>query len=215
MPPRTPTHRSTDAAPPEGRRAQNRRTTREALVTAALRLFGERGFDAVTVDEIAVAAGVSRRTFFRYFPSKEAAFFAPQEARLAAFEGVLAVQLARTGDAGEAVREALLGMARTYMAERAAVLAAHRVLHAARGLAAWDQQLDSRWEQVIAGAMAPTLGETQAVVYAGALVGTVRAGLRRWFDAEGAFDLEDFGRQAFAWLHRGFDLPAPPLPPAF
>ena len=44
---------------------------RRDLVAAAVRLFTERGYDETTIDDIAVAAGVGRRTFFRYFRSKE------------------------------------------------------------------------------------------------------------------------------------------------
>lgn len=50
-----------------------RRALRETISTIALDLAIERGLDAVTVDEIARAANVSRRTFFNYFPSKAAA----------------------------------------------------------------------------------------------------------------------------------------------
>lgn len=45
-------------------------TSREELEQICLSLFTERGFDAVSVDEVARAAGIGRRTFFRYFPSK-------------------------------------------------------------------------------------------------------------------------------------------------
>jgi mycofactocin system transcriptional regulator len=45
-------------------------TSREELELVALELFAERGFDQTTVDDVAEAAGIGRRTFFRYFASK-------------------------------------------------------------------------------------------------------------------------------------------------
>src|SRR3984885_5093503 len=47
--------------------------TRRALADAALRLFAEQGFDATTIDDLADEAEVSKSTFFRFFPAKEAA----------------------------------------------------------------------------------------------------------------------------------------------
>src|SRR5262245_2030257 len=52
-------------------RDEHRIQTYELLGQTAVSLFAEHGFDAVTVDDVAAATGVSRRTVFRYFPSKE------------------------------------------------------------------------------------------------------------------------------------------------
>ncbi|MBN9630085.1 MAG: TetR family transcriptional regulator [Actinobacteria bacterium] len=65
-------------------RERKRDRTREALVASANRLFAERGFDGVTVAEIAEDADVGARTFFAYFPTKEDLLFPDAGARVAA-----------------------------------------------------------------------------------------------------------------------------------
>ncbi len=56
--------------PAEVARGRRPSTTREDVARAALDLFNRPGYDETTVDQIAAAVGVSRRTFFRYFESK-------------------------------------------------------------------------------------------------------------------------------------------------
>jgi len=56
---------------PEGRREASKRATRTAILAAAKQMFGDRGFEAATVRDIARAAGVTERTFYRYFDGKE------------------------------------------------------------------------------------------------------------------------------------------------
>jgi AcrR family transcriptional regulator len=59
-----------------GRRAEQKASTRAAITIAAQQLIATRGFDVVTVADIARAADVSHRTFYRYFPSKDDALLA-------------------------------------------------------------------------------------------------------------------------------------------
>jgi len=66
-----------------GRSAAGRAELRRDLVAAAVVLFHARGYDDTTIDDIAAAAGVGRRTFFRYFRSKEDAISPDHEAALA------------------------------------------------------------------------------------------------------------------------------------
>ncbi|WP_107654384.1 TetR family transcriptional regulator [Nocardia suismassiliense] len=78
---------------------------RLTVVDQALRLFAEQGYEATTVEEIAEAAGISRRTFFRQFRSKEDVIFADHESQLAQAAEFLA---AHGGDPWETVCEAVV-----------------------------------------------------------------------------------------------------------
>jgi AcrR family transcriptional regulator len=66
---------NTDTTPALGRRDRKRLETRNVLAAVALELFAERGFDAVTVNDIADRADVDPSTFYRHFGSKEAVIF--------------------------------------------------------------------------------------------------------------------------------------------
>jgi len=90
-------------------------SVRERLVEAAFALFGERGFERTTVDDIAERAGVGRTTFFRHFGSKEQVIFPDHDRLLDAIRSRLSAS--RPPTAAVAVTEAARGVLEHYVAE--------------------------------------------------------------------------------------------------
>jgi AcrR family transcriptional regulator len=76
--------------PTEGLRERKKRQTRQQLTDTATEMFVERGFDAVRVAEIAAACGVSEKTVFNYFPTKESLVLDHADATMAALRTDLA-----------------------------------------------------------------------------------------------------------------------------
>lgn len=76
----------TTPSKPMGRRPS---TTRGQLSDLGIELFTSKGFDETSIDDIADAAGIARRTFFRYFPSKNAVPWGDFDAQLAALRAHL------------------------------------------------------------------------------------------------------------------------------
>ena len=118
---------------PTTRHELRRRSTHEALREAALKSFARKGFTNVTVTELAAEAGVTERTFFRHFPTKEAVLFqdydthlewlaealAQRPARESLFDAVLASVAAFPHDL-EVVRQAATARAELISADRIA-----------------------------------------------------------------------------------------------
>ena len=86
--------------PEPTRRERRRAQQRTHLYTTALKLFVERGFDQVTVDDIATAADVAKGTFFNYFPTKEHLLI---EYRGGLFETLHSYGASLTGDSARAL----------------------------------------------------------------------------------------------------------------
>lgn len=75
--------------PRKSLRDKKKETTRERLIEVATELFLTKGFDSTTIDEIVEKAGISQRSFFRYFPTKEAVVFHDQPRRMALYKTFL------------------------------------------------------------------------------------------------------------------------------
>jgi AcrR family transcriptional regulator len=142
----------------EGLRARKKRATREAIAATARWLFAERGFDAVTVAEVAAAADVSEQTVFNYFPRKEDLAFAGREEGIAMFVTAIAER-----PPGSSVLDVFRAMTRTVLDVLVTggdedLLAAARIIRGSRAL---QERLTVRWESgaaAITAAIAETSG---------------------------------------------------------
>lgn len=194
-------------------RERKKRRTRKDLLRAATRLFAARGYDAVTTDDIAVAAEVSRRTLFRYFPTKEALVFADTTLRLERFRALLAER--PPGETGfAAVRRALMAMSVEYMEDRDEIVARQRVIEASPALIAAERLHDFAWEAAIAEALLARSAERPdrehwARILAAAIFGVVRTVVREWVADGGRSDLGAVGRASLDLLAEGFHLNGP------
>jgi AcrR family transcriptional regulator len=111
--PPAPPPRARRPGPPDGKRAQNREARRAELEEAALGLFLARGLDAVAIEDIADAAGMSKSNLYRYFETREAVVEAVIAPIAAGFEAAFARCLAATrcAEAGAPMTAVYLALA--------------------------------------------------------------------------------------------------------
>ena len=142
-------------------RERKKLRTQDGLEAAALRLFSERGFDAVTVDDIAAAAEVSPRTFFRHFRSKEDVVFRDNEERLERLKQELSH---RPPDESPltAVRLGILALAEDYEVAKEAMFLRTSVMAETPSLLGRNLHLQQEWEAAIAEAVAERIGVAAA-----------------------------------------------------
>ena len=165
-----------------GLRELKKQRTRELIAETARRLFAERGFDAVSVSEIARVAEVSEKTVFNYFPTKEDLFYS----RLEAFEEELLTAIGER-QPGESVLAAF----RAFLLKRRGVFdmdddaattqlqTVTRVITESPALLARERQVFSEYGDSLAALLAEELGSTpddvEPRVAANALLGVHRA----------------------------------------
>jgi len=194
---------------PGSLRERKKERTRAKLVQVATRLFLDVGFEGTTVGAIAAAGDISPRTFFRYFPTKEAIVFRQHPDRLAHLRALLAQH--RTPAAPFAgVRDALLAFARQFERQREELLAEWRIVMASPLLIARDVELDTEFEDAIAesvvgsGAPGAPVASHQARLFAGALFGVIRAVMQEWYMGGCEASLVALGAEGLQLAGEGF-----------
>ncbi|HZA79689.1 MAG TPA: TetR family transcriptional regulator [Acidimicrobiales bacterium] len=196
-----------------GLRERKKARTREAIIDAALDLFARKGFDATTVEDIAAAADVSPRTFFRYFDSKLDLVMARNEAH-----GEKLGPLIEARPPEEGPLEALRHVLRAELSERLADPASARefqVMCTTPTLRNMAREHFQDEEAELARAFATRLGVAQddltAHVLAATAISAAWTVVDRWIAAQAPVErLLPMIDDAFDLLDRGLSSARPP-----
>jgi TetR/AcrR family transcriptional regulator, regulator of mycofactocin system len=180
-------------------------TSRAELEQVALELFGERGFASTTVDDIAEASGVGRRTFFRYYPSKNDVVWGAFDELLRGMERWL-----QESDPAVPVLDAVTDAVARFNSLPPEAIPAHRqrmamILHVP-ALQAHSNLRYAEWRAVIARFVAGRLGEPEDAplpqLVGHVALGAAVASYEQWL-ADATVDLEGALRRSFAQLRTG------------
>jgi AcrR family transcriptional regulator len=179
--------------PALGLRERKKRRTEADLRAATLRLATERGFEHVTIDDIAAEVEISKTSFYRYFDSKEDALLGKSAEKTAALAEALAAQPDDV-PAMAAARAALMSIINTYEHDRETSLAAGRIIRSTPSLIARNLEHQAVWEATLAAFFVERLAdepdpELRARVVAAIVFSTLRATIDYWRDTEGRDDL--------------------------
>ena len=171
------------------------KSAKERLVEAAFALFGERGFDQTTIDDITERAGVGRTTFFRTFRAKEDVIFPDHEVLLGAIEARLSGSTPRT--ALLAVTEASRLVLRHYLAEGERALTRYRLTRSVPALREREIAGVQQYQHLFRGFLHRWMGggaETalRAELMAGAVVTAHNHVLRRWLRGQTSTPEQEF-----------------------
>lgn len=145
--------------PDQQRVGRRRSTTWDHISNVAIDLFATHGFEDVSVDDIAGAAGIARRTLFRYYPSKNALPWGDFDAHLAHMRNLLA-DLDPEVPIGAALRTALLAFNTFDAAETARHRQRMRVILETAALQAYSMTMYAGWRAVVAEFVAKRLDTT-------------------------------------------------------
>jgi AcrR family transcriptional regulator len=185
------TSRRPNHQPPGSLRERKKDRTRRTLQAEAVRLFAAKGFEATTIEEIAAAAEVAPRTFFRYFPTKEEVVFWSEH------QPMLAGHVAARPDdepAAQALRHGLTdGLASFYDQDRERLLERSKLACRTPALQRrWRQQqadLAAGMAQILAHRLGVHADDLEVRALAAALAAALFVAIEEWQAHDGQGDL--------------------------
>jgi AcrR family transcriptional regulator len=191
---------------PQGLRERKRRETSGRIIEKGLKLFVKNGYEATTLDAIAEAAGISRRTFFYYFKSKEGILLAAHDSGFR--EALRPAMLEEALDQAplDVAKNCLIKLASRYETKESVVF--DRLMQSTEALRARKETVFVETEQILFEAMCelwPVPGRRDGLrLVAMMAMGTLRLALDKWKQNDAAHPMDYYVRQCFTLLAKQF-----------
>jgi AcrR family transcriptional regulator len=190
-----------DRSKPEGWREKKRRETLQRITQSALKLFLAKGYEETTLDEIAEASGISRRTFFYYFKSKEEILVAWQRGMPEALRAAILTESADQPPLDAVLNALLKGATRN---DTGQAITIDRILRSNEQLRASNQAKYLQMEQAAFESLCelwPQARRRKALrMVAMMSVGALRLAIDGWAEEQARKPLANYLKEAFAGL---------------
>jgi AcrR family transcriptional regulator len=191
-----------------GLRERKKEKTRDALVQSALKQFAKRGFDHVTVEDIADACDVSPRTFFRYFASKEDVLFAESDGQRLRLMTSLAEQDADVS-AFAALESGMRMVAAEYTEQRDTLRIRHRLMMNTPSLSTRVAERQQGWESEVVDHLrssrrAKRMSDLDLRLLVAGMTTALRVAVESWLTTDADGDLDSRLDAVFKRLRDGF-----------
>ncbi len=191
---------------PQGLRERKRRETSQRIIDKGLKLFVKHGYDGTTLDAITQAAGISRRTFFYYFKSKEDVLLAAHDSGFRQALGPAMREESADQTPLAAVERCLIRIAARHETKESIVF--DRLMQSTEALRARKEAVFVEAEQILLEAMgelwpSPARRDGHRLV-AMVAMGTLRLALDKWKRNDAAHPLAHYIRQSFTLLAKQF-----------
>jgi len=190
-----------------GLRERKKERLREQLMEAAFKLFEERGFSEATIEDVVDAVEVSRRTFFRYFKSKEDVLLAWYDHIDEAMREALEARPAEE-QPFLAMRRAITDVVAQYEINCGRMIALDCLIMASPSVRARKQAMHAEWAEKMAGVLARRLGtdidnDMRPRLVANVALSVLSTSVERWRAAGGREGLSRFIEDGFRFVEEG------------
>jgi AcrR family transcriptional regulator len=189
----------------QGLRERKKLKTRDAIISKAMEMFDEKGYEHTRIEDIADAIDISPRTFFRYFPNKEKVVFFHHEAYVEKLKKSINKKTSKDSKPYDSVKRACIELAGEYMRSKDDHIRQLRIVQSSQSLVGYAEILDTDFEDLIRNKLLDNAAgnpekERHARIMTHVVMGIIRGTFEEWHMTGCNVDLVKLGKKIFSLI---------------